>query len=108
MATVTVAYLVNTELLCNQPPQTHKLDNLVEAAVIADWQTIQPDLDEMIFKAYLKQLNWKTTAYIDIFVDGFLVLAQGTTHRQWNFCRTFFHTMENILKPLDAHNMHDQ
>ena len=43
------------------------------------------------------QSNANHTAYIDIFVDIFLGLTQGTSHRQHHIHSTLFYTLDNLL-----------
>ena len=37
----------------------------------------------------------------DVFVDDFLWLAQGLTHRRHYMCRTLFHTLDKVFRPLE-------
>ena len=36
-----------------------------------------------------------------VFVDDFLGLVQGLTHRLCQVCRTVFHALDKVLRPLD-------
>ena len=43
----------------------------------------------------------KLLAYVDVFVDDFLELVQGPRHRRRHVCRTLFHSLDNVFRPLD-------
>ena len=43
------------------------------------------------------QQNANPTAYIDVFVDRFLGLTQGTAHRQHQIQSTLLYTLDNLL-----------
>ena len=101
MATETVADLANASLRCNQPYRKHKMDDLSEAIVIPDSPPLQEYLAGLICNPYLTCNNINTTAYVNVFVDEFLGLAQDTPHRQCHFRSTLFHALEKVFRPLD-------
>ena len=50
---------------------------------------------------YLQRPNAKLLAYVDVFVDDFLGLAQGPRHRRRHVRRTLFHALDKVFRPLD-------
>ena len=50
---------------------------------------------------YLQRPNAKLLAYVDVFVDDFLGLAQGPRHRRRHVRRTLFHVLDKVFRPLD-------
>ena len=81
-ATETVADLANEALRTHHPSKQHLLDNRAE--------TIEPPADPLLTQEhtklmrnpYLQRPNAKLRAYVDVFVDDFLGLAQGPRHRR--------------------------
>ena len=51
---------------------------------------------------YLQSPNVKILAYVDVFVDDFLGLAQGTWHRRRHVRRTLFHALDKVFRPLNS------
>ena len=74
-ATETVADLANSALCCNQTSHNQKLDDHAEALVISDYPPLQSYLAGLIRNPYLSCTNAKPTAYMDVFIDNFLVIA---------------------------------
>ena len=50
---------------------------------------------------YLRRPKAKLLAYMDVFVDDFLGLAQGPRHRRRHVRRTLFHALDKVFRPLD-------
>ena len=44
--------------------------------------TLQPELSGLSRDPYLRWTNENPAAYVDVFVDNFLGLAQGPAHRR--------------------------
>ena len=74
----------------------------MEASVISGLQQIHPALANLSRDLYLKWRNKTPTAYVDVFVDDFLSLSQGLTHRKCHIRSTSFHEPGKILRPLDS------
>ena len=96
-----VTDLANTSLLCNQPSQNHKLDNQTEAVVILDSRPFQPPLSGLSRDPYLRCSNTNHMAYVDVFVNEFLGLAQDPSHSQRHVWRTLFHALDKVFQTLD-------
>ena len=47
-------------------------------------------------------------AYVNLFVDDFLGLSQGTTHWRCHVRSTLFRALNKVLRPLDANYSSDQ
>ena len=45
--------------------------------------------------------NTQLLLYVGVFVDDFLGMVQGLTQRLCHVCRTLFHALEKVLRPLD-------
>ena len=50
---------------------------------------------------YLRLSKANLLAYVDVFVDDFLGLAQGPRHRRRHVRRTLFHALDKVFRPLD-------
>ena len=50
---------------------------------------------------YLQRPNAKLLAYVDVFVDDFLGLAQGPRHRRRHVRHTLFHELDKVFWPMD-------
>ena len=107
MATETVVDLSNEALRFNQKSCLHKLENSAEALVVSNSWPIQPSIAELSQNPYLKCHNSNTTAYVDVFVDNFLGLAQGSAHRQFHVQRTLFRSLEKVFQPLNTYGVSD-
>ena len=100
-ATETVADLANEALRTHQPRKQHLLDIRAKA--------VEPPLAPLLIQdhtalkrdPYLRRPNAKLLAYVDVFVDNFLGLAQGPRHRRRHVRRTLFHALDKVFRPLD-------
>ena len=50
---------------------------------------------------YLRHPKVKLLAYVDVFIDGFLGLAQGPRNRRRHVRRTIFQPLDKGFRPLD-------
>ena len=98
----TVADLANPALRCNTPTLPHNLDEMAGAIVREAPSTLQPAPTGMTRDPYLRWDNAKLSAYVDVLVDNFLGLAQGTTHQQRQIWRTLFHTVDKVFQTYDS------
>ena len=51
---------------------------------------------------YLRRANSKLSAYVDVFVDYFLGLAQGPAHRQRRLWQTLFHYIYKVFRTCES------
>ena len=51
---------------------------------------------------YLQHPKANILAYVDVFVDDFLGLAQGPRHHCRHVRRTIFHALDKVFQPLDG------
>ena len=79
-ATETVADLANTALICNTSAVLHRMDDMVEAIFREEPTALQPELAGLTRYPYLRQSNTNMAAYVEVFVDDFLGLAQEPSH----------------------------
>ena len=100
-ATETVADLANEALRTHQPNKQHLLDIWAEAVEPPPAPLLTQDHANLTRDPYLRWPNVKLLAYVDVFVDDFLGLAQGTRHRRHHVCRTLFHALDKVFRPLD-------
>ena len=54
---------------------------------------------------YLRPPKAKLLAYVDIFVDDFLGLAQGPRYRRHHVCHTLFYVSNKVFRPLDRQDI---
>ena len=82
MAKETVMDLANAALRCKAQALPHNLDDMTEAIVIETPPTLLLTVAGLTRDPYLRRVNAKTAAYVEFFVNDFLGLAQGTSHRR--------------------------
>ena len=100
-ATETVADLANKVLCTHQPSKQHLLDNREEAVEPPPAPLLTKEHAALKRDPYLLRPNAKLLAYVDVFVDDFLGLAQGPRHRRHHVRRTLFHALDKLFRPLD-------
>ena len=101
-ATETVADLANRSLHSHHPSRPHKLDDRAEVIVPPPAPPLAEEHAKLTRDPYLQRPKWKLLAYVDVFVDDFLVLAQGPWHcRCHHVCRTLFHLLDKVFRTLD-------
>ena len=100
-ATETVADLANEALRTHQPSKQHLLDNRAEAVEPPPDPLLTHEQANLKRDPYLRRPNAKLLAYVDIFVDDFLGLAQGPRHRRRHVRRTLFRALDKVIRPLD-------
>ena len=101
-ATETVADLANEALRTHIPSRPHKLDARAENIVPAPAPGEQKCFKDLGRDPYLQRKNAPLLAYVDVFVDDFLGLAQGPRHRRRHVRRTLFHALDKVFRPLDG------
>ena len=115
-ATETVADLTNQRLQSLQPAPPHHLDRLAKSipSPVPDYQLPLPAQQHQQPTHQLSTpalapppsrdpsipLVEQPVAYVDVFVDDFLGLAQGKTNRQ-RVRRTLLHAIDEVFRPLD-------
>ena len=97
----TVADLANKALRTHQPSKQHLLDIRVEAVEPPPAPLLTQEHANLKRDPYLRRPNDKLLAYVDVFVDDFLGLAQGPRHRRRHVRRTLFHALDKVFRPLD-------
>ena len=100
-ATKTVADLANEALHSHQPSKQHQLDDRAEAIEPPPAPPLTQEHAQLTRNPYLRQPKAKLLAYVDVFVDDFLGLAQGPRHRRHHVRRTLFHALNKVFRPLD-------
>ena len=99
-ATETVADIANESLCYHQPSKPHKLDNRTEAIAPPPAPPLAQEHIELTREPYLRRPKAKLLAYVDVFVDDFLGLAQGPRHRRHHVRRTLFHALGKVFRSL--------
>ena len=102
MVTETVANLSNSALCCNTPALLHRLDYMVKSIFRAEPPTLQQALRGLTRYLYLIWANANPSAYIDVFVDDFLGLAQEYSHQPRQLRKTLFYTLDKVLRTCDS------
>ena len=100
----TVVDLANEALRSHQPSRPHKLDNQAEAAAPPPAPLLTKKHAKLTRDPYLRCTNAKLLSYVDVFVDGFLLLALGTRHCRRHVRCTLVHTLDKVFWP---HNRQD-
>ena len=77
MATETVVDLANESLRSHQPSKTHKLDDRAEAIAPPPAPPLAQEHAQLACNPYLRRFKAKLLAYVEVFIDDFLGLAQG-------------------------------
>ena len=78
--------LDNVALRCHQPTQLHKIDSRTESVVSPNLMPLQPDLANITHDPQLQCWNTQPLIYLEIFVDNFLGLYQGTVQKWHCVC----------------------
>ena len=89
-ATETVADLSNEALRYHQPSKQHQLDDRAEAIDTPPAPPPTQEHAQLTRDPYLRRPQAKLLAYVEVFVDDFLGLAQGPRHRRRHVRRTLF------------------
>ena len=97
----TVADLANEALRIHQPSKQHLLDIRAEAVEPSPAPQLTMEHAALKRDPYLQRPNAKLLAYVDVFVEDFLGLAQGPRHRRRHVHRTLFHALDKVFRPLD-------
>ena len=101
-ATDTVADLANEALRAHVPTLPHKMDERAEVVRVEPAPSLEKQLCALPRDPYHGRKNFQLIQYVDVFVDDFLGLAQGPRHRRRHVCRTFFHALDKVFRPLDS------
>ena len=96
-ATETVADLANEALSTHQPSKQHLQENRAEAIEPPPAPLLTQEHAKLTRDPYLWRPNAKLLAYVDVFVDDFLGLAQGPRHRRRHVRRTLFHALDKVF-----------
>ena len=96
--TETVADLANESLRTHHPRKQHLLDIRAEAVEPPPAPLLTQEHANLTRDPYLRRPNAKLLAYVDVFVDDFLGLAQGTRHRRRHVRRTLFHALDKVFR----------
>ena len=97
----TVADLSNESLRSHQPSRPHNIDDREEAVAPPPAPTLAAEHTQLTRNPYLRRPKAKLLAYVDVFVDDFLGLAQVPWHRRRHVRRTLFHALDKVFLPLD-------
>ena len=99
-ATETVADLANKALRTHQPRKQQLLDIRAEAVDPPPAPLLTQEHANLTRNPYLRRPNTKLLAYVDVFVDNFLGLAQGPMQRRCHVRRTLFHALDKVFRSL--------
>ena len=77
------------------------MDNRAEAFLIPDSPPLQTSLAGLSREPYLRRINAKPAASVDVFVKTNLGLSQGPAHRLRHVQRTFFRALDKVFRPLE-------
>ena len=96
-----VVDLASKSLCSHQPSKPHKLDDKAEAIAPPPAPPLEQEHAKLTRNPYLRLPKAKLLAYVDVFVDDFLGLAQRPMHRRHHVRRTLFHALDKVFRPLN-------
>ena len=100
-ATETVADLANEFLRSYQPRKIHNIDDRAESVAPPQAPLLAAEHTKSIRDPYLRPPKAKLLAYVDVFVENFLGLAQGPRHRCRHVRCMLLHALDKVFWPLD-------
>ena len=101
MATETVVDLANESLGSHQTIKPHKLDQHAEALIPSPAPPLVKEHAKLTRDLYLQGNKTKRLAYVDVFVDDFMGLVQGSWHHFRHVHHTLFHVLDNVFHSLN-------
>ena len=107
-STETVSDLANNVLhdLCHT--QHYPMDYHAERVSIQPFPPLNSFLSAIPRDPMPGCKNADLLAYVEIFVEKFLGLAQGPVHHCWHVCRTIFHSLEQVFHSKDTVDLLEQ
>ena len=103
--TETIADVTNQRLLKRRKVSPHQLEDLADSPPPDPRSPPSGAADSVPWPSSrdpcLNQRGLRPTAYVDVFVDDFLGLAQGNTDRLKYVRRVLLHTIDDVFRPLD-------
>ncbi len=106
-ATETVTDIANQRILKHWNPAPHRLDDLAASKGDQDptsEKPLHPSLPATALPPHppATKLNKRPLGEFDVFVDDFLGLAQGSEQRLRRLRRILFHTLDEVMRPLES------
>ena len=99
-ATEMVADLANKSLRTHQPSKQHLMDNRAEVVEPPLAPLLTQEHANLTCDPYLRRPNAKLLAYVDVFAEDFLGLAQGPSHRCRHVRCTLLHALDKLFRSL--------
>ena len=96
-ATDNVVDLENAALRCNTISLPNDLYDMTKSILRVEPPTPQTVLTGMTRDPYLRRSNAKPAAYVDFFINDFLRIVQGPTHRRRRVRKNLFHTLYTVF-----------
>ena len=93
--------LSNQAIRSHSPLRPNKLNKRADAVVSAESPTLYPILVPLFLDSLLLWNNAQLLAYVKVFVDDLLRLAQGPTNQRRHVRRTLFHALDKVFRPLE-------
>ena len=78
---------------------------MAEAIVKEEMTNLHPELSGLTRYPYLRRSNSNTAAYVAIFVDNSLGIAQGSSHWQRQVWKNLFHSLDKFLRTCGSGNL---
>ena len=100
--TETVADLANESLQAEPPLTTtpHRLDQVADTPPPPDEPFSIPTLSQRMHPPEWQSPQQQALAYVDVYMDDFLGVAQGTPQRRTTIRRAIFSALDRVLRPL--------
>ena len=102
MAIETVADIENSDLRCNTTALPQNMYDMREAIIREAPPTLKLALAGLTRDPYLRRTSVKPAAYVDIFVNNLLGIAQGPVHQQRQLWRIMFHSLDKVFRTSDS------
>ena len=96
-----VADLPNESLRSHQTSRPHNIEDMKEAIAPPPAPPLAEEHAKLTRNPYLRRPKAKLLAYVEVFVDDLLELAQGPWHCRRHVRRTLFHTLDKVFRPLE-------
>jgi hypothetical protein len=104
-ATETVTDITNKRLANHWPPPPHRLEHLAATQPVAEPTPASSPPNQPVTSTSTRPYNSHTRqrplAKVDVFVDDFIGLGQGSPTQLSKIRRTLLHTLDQVLRPLD-------
>ena len=107
-ATETAADIANTALQSTPTSRPHHLDDAAAAIPSVESLPQGPTVPSLAVPCpdttdpHLRRHHQRSKGYVDVFIDDFIALAQGTSADKRRVRQLLMHAIDTVFRPLDA------